>query len=96
MRIIRVRIYRQCNGLADIYLCTSAGIIYVLLKDGNYDDEPSLGPQYAFLDVNFSDMNISGTGTVSGGMIFHIRGTIKGYNEEGMHIELESVSIAAR
>ena len=68
----------------------------MLLKGGNYDDEPSLGPQFAFHDVNFSDMNVSGTDTVSDGMNFHIRGTIKGYNEEGMYIELEPVSMVAR
>ena len=41
-------------------------------------------------------MNVSGTDTVSDGMNFHIRGTIKGYNEEGMYIELEPVSMVAR
>lgn len=67
----------------------------VCLANGNYD-ERVYGPFFAFENVNFYDMNVSGTDTVAGGMLFRIAGKIIGFSEEGEYIILEPVFMKAR
>ena len=68
----------------------------VCLVGGNYDDERVYGPMFAFEDVNFYDMNVSGTDTVQQGMNFQIIAEIVGFSEEGGYIVLKPVSLKAR
>ena len=51
---------------------------------------------FTFEDVNFSDMNVSGSDEVSAGMNFRITAKVEGYNSEGAYIILEPISLKAR
>ena len=67
----------------------------VCLAGGDYTGKV-YGPLFAFEDVNFYEMNVSGSDTVAGGMLFRIAGEIKGYSAEGGYIILEPVFMRAR
>lgn len=69
--------------------------VKVCLAGGDYTGKV-YGPLFAFEDVNFYEMNVSGTDTVAGGMLFRIAGEIKGYSAEGGYIILEPVFMRAR
>ena len=68
----------------------------VAIFNGDYDGSRLYGPIFAFENVNFHDMNVSGTDTVAEGMNFRITGEIKGFNEEGCYIILDPVSMILR
>ena len=68
----------------------------ILLCGGDYYAERLYGAFFSFIDVNFYDMNVSGSSTVAEKMDFHIIGTIKEYNDEGNFIELDPVSMQYR
>lgn len=68
----------------------------VAIFNGDYDGSRLYGPIFAFENVNFLDMNVSGTDTVAEGMNFRIAGEIKGFNEEGCYIILDPVSMILR
>lgn len=68
----------------------------VAMAGGDYDSDRVYGPLFAFEDVNFYDMNVSGTDTVAQGMNFHIVAEIKGYSEAGGYIILDPVSMTGR
>ena len=68
----------------------------VAMASGDYDSDRVYGPLFAFEDVNFYDMNVSGTDTVAQGMNFHIVAEIKGYSEAGGYIILDPVSMTGR
>ena len=68
----------------------------VCIAGGNYDADRVYGPLFAFEDVNYYDMNVSGTDTVAQGMNFRIAGKIMGFSSEGGYIILKPVSMAAR
>ena len=59
-------------------------------------DSRVYGPLFAFEDVNFYDMNVSGSDSVSEGMEFTIRAKIVGYSEDGGYVILEPISLKAR
>ena len=54
------------------------------------------GPLFAFEDVSFYDMNVTGSDTVAGGMLFRIAGKITGYSTEGGYIILKPVFLKSR
>ncbi len=68
----------------------------VLLVGGDYNAERVYGPLFAFEDVNFNDMNVSGADTVAGGMNFHFIAEIEDFSDEGGYIVLEPVSMKSR
>ncbi len=68
----------------------------VAMAGGDYDADRVYGPLFAFEDVNFYDMNVSGTDTVAQGMNFRISAEIKGYSEAGGYIILEPVFMKSR
>ena len=68
----------------------------VAMAGGDYDSDRVYGPLFAFEDVNFYDMNVSGTDTVAQGMNFHIVAEIKGYSEAGGYLILDPVSMTGR
>lgn len=68
----------------------------VALLNGDYDGSRVYGPIFAFEDVNFYDMNVSGTDIVAEEMNFRIAGEIKGFNDEGCYVVLDPVSMIAR
>jgi hypothetical protein len=84
------------------------GCVAFMMKHGNYKTRFDVclaggkyssklrGPLFAFEDVSFYDMNVSGEDTVAGGMAFRIAGKIKGYSDEGKYIILEPVFMKAR
>ena len=57
----------------------------------SYQTEP-----LPMFDVNFYDMNLSGTDTVAEGMLFRIDAEIVGFNSDGCYIILEPVSMTLR
>lgn len=63
---------------------------------GDYDNDKVYGPLFAFENVSFSDMNVSGTDTVAEGMDFHITAKIEGYSSAGQYIILRPVSMKVR
>lgn len=67
----------------------------ICLVGGNYSDRV-LGPLFAFEDVNFYDMNVSGSDTVAQGMHFRIVGQIDGFNSDGKYIVLKPISLTSR
>ena len=67
----------------------------ICLVGGNYSDR-LLGPLFAFEDVNFNDMNVSGSDTVAQGMHFRIIGQIDSFNSDGMYIVLKPISLTSR
>lgn len=68
----------------------------ICMAGGNYNAERVYGPLFAFEDVNYYDMNVTGTDTVAQGMDFRIVAEIKGYSAEGGYILLKPVSLKAR
>ena len=68
----------------------------VCLAYGDFDASKTTGPLFSFENVNFYDMNVSGTDIVEGGMDFTITATIKGYNDDGKYIILKPISMKAR
>lgn len=69
----------------------------VCLVSGDYDTNRVIsGPIFAFENVNFYDMHVSGTDTVAAEMNFHIEAEIEGFSEEGSYIILKPVSITYR
>lgn len=68
----------------------------VCIAGGNYTSDKVYGPLFAFEDVNYYDMNVSGSDTVAEGMNFTITAKIKGFNEEGCYIILEPVALKTR
>lgn len=67
----------------------------VAMMAGSYTGTTS-GPVFSFENVNYYDMNVSGSDEVSQGMHFRITGKILGYNSSGNYIILEPVSLKAR
>ncbi len=59
-------------------------------------DSKVYGPLFAFEDVNYYDMNVSGSDSVSEGMNFTIKAKIVGYSDEGGYVILEPISLKAR
>ena len=68
----------------------------VAMVGGSYHAARVYGPMFAFEDVNFSSMNVSGTDTVAEGMNFRITAEIKGYSAAGGYILLDPVSMEVR
>ena len=68
----------------------------ICMVGGDYDGSKVYGPLFAFEDVAFYDMDVSGTDTVAEGMNFHITAKIKGYSSAGQYIILEPVSMKVR
>ena len=68
----------------------------IYMVGGNYDSDKVYGPLFAYEDVAFYNMDVSGTDTVAEGMDFHITAEIKGYSSAGQYIILEPVSMKAR
>ena len=68
----------------------------VCLAVGDYTADETYGPLFAFENVNFSGMNVSGTDTVAEGMDFRIAGEIVGYSSEGNYIILKPVFMRYR
>lgn len=68
----------------------------VCLAGVDYTASRVYGPLFAFENVNYYDMYVSGTDTVSAGMDFHITAEIVGFSEEGKYIILKPISLVAR
>lgn len=68
----------------------------VAIANGDYKAKRVYGPLFSFIDVNYYDMNVSGSDSVAAGMNFTITGKIIGFNSEGNYIELEPVSLVKR
>lgn len=68
----------------------------ICIVGGNYTDDRVYGPLFAFEDVNFYDMNVSGADKVEQAMSFRVEAKITGFNNEGCYIVLEPVSMVAR
>lgn len=68
----------------------------VCMAGGNYNADRVYGPLFAFENVNYYDMNVSGTDTVAQGMNFRITAKIKGFSDSGGYIILEPVSLVSR
>ena len=68
----------------------------VCMAGGNYSAERVYGPLFAFEDVNYSNINVSGADTVSQGMNFTITAKIEGFNDNGNYIILKPVELKAR
>lgn len=68
----------------------------VCVAGGNFDAERVYGPLFAFEDVNYYDMNVSGSDTVSQGMNFRITAKIVGFSDAGKYIILKPVALNAR
>ena len=66
------------------------------IANGNYDEAKTFGPFFAFEEVNFGDMNVSGSDTVAEEMNFRVAGKILGYDSTGGYIELEPVFLKKR
>lgn len=66
----------------------------VLIFGGSYEDPKFVW--FYFENLNFGEMNVSGSGEVRSGLDFHIIGKVIGYNDEAMSIEIEPVSMVAR
>lgn len=54
------------------------------------------GPLFAFEDVSYYDMKVSGSDTVAQGMLFRITAEINGFNAEGNYIILKPKALVAR
>lgn len=68
----------------------------VCLAGCDYNASTVYGPLFAFEDVNYYDMNVSGSDSVAQGMNFRITAKIKGFSEAGGYIILKPVSLVAR
>ena len=54
------------------------------------------GMLFAFEDVNYYDMNVSGSDTVTQGMNFRVIAEIEGFSDAGGYVILKPVSLIAR
>lgn len=68
----------------------------VCLAGGNYDADRVYGPSFAFENVSYYDMKVSGSDKVEKGMNFRITAKILGFNDEGNYISLKPISLIAR
>lgn len=68
----------------------------VCMAGGNYSDGRLYGPLFAFEDVSYYSMNVSGSDTVAERMSFRITAKIKGFSDAGNYIILEPVELVAR
>lgn len=68
----------------------------VCIVGGNYDADRVYGPLFAFEDVNYYDMKVSGSDSVSQGMNFRITAEIEGFSDAGNYVILKPVSMVAR
>lgn len=68
----------------------------IALAGGDYEASRLYGPLFAFENVNFTEMNVSGCDSVEGGMNFHITAEIEGYSLDGGYIVLSPVSMVIR
>lgn len=68
----------------------------VCIAGGDYDAGRLYGPLFAFEDVNYYDMNVSGSDTVAEGMNFKITAKIKGFSKEGGYILLTPIALDSR
>ncbi len=68
----------------------------VCIAGGNYDADRVYDPLFSFEDVNYYDMNVSGTDTVAQGMNFRITAKIIGFSDAGGYIVLDPVALKAR
>ena len=67
----------------------------VCMAGGDYEGRV-YGPLFAFEDVNYYDMNVSGSDSVSQGMLFRIAAEIVGFSDAGNYVILKPVSLVAR
>lgn len=67
----------------------------ICLVGGDYTGRV-YGPLFAFEDVNYYDMNVSGSDTVAQGMKFRITAQIDGFNDEGNYVILKPISLISR
>lgn len=68
----------------------------VCMAGGDYDAPKVYGPLFAFEDVNYYNMNVSGSDTVATGMDFRITAEIVEYSDDGGYILLKPISMVAR
>lgn len=68
----------------------------VCIAGGDYDADRVYGPLFAFEDVNYYDMNVSGSDTVTQGMNFRVIAEIEGFSDAGGYVILKPVSLIAR
>lgn len=69
----------------------------VLLIGGDYDANRTVtGPVFWYENVNYYDMNVIGSDTVTQGMNFRVVAKIDNFNEEGCCIMLDPVSMEYR
>lgn len=68
----------------------------VAIVGGDYNAKRVYGPFFAFENVNFYDMNVSGTDTVAEGGNYKFKAIVEGFNEKGNYIILKPVSTVAR
>lgn len=79
----------------------SNGTVYntrfdVAMVGGDYNAPRVYGPIFAFNNVSYYDMKVSGTDTVAPKMNFRIVAEIEGFNEEGGFITLKPISMVLR
>ncbi len=67
----------------------------VCMASGDYTGR-MYGPLFAFEDVNYYDMKVSGSDSVSQGMLFRITAEIEGFSNAGGYVILKPVSLVAR
>lgn len=85
------------------------GCVVLMMNHENYDTRFDVamvgvdfgpnrvyGPIFAFKNVTFREMNVSGTDTVTAEMNFRIAGEIKGFSDDGGYIILKPVYLIAR
>lgn len=68
----------------------------VLIAGCDYNAERVYGPFFAYENVSFYNMKVSGTDVVDEGMDFHFTAKIKKFNEAGSYIILEPIETKAR
>lgn len=67
----------------------------VCIAGGDYKGRV-YGPLFAFEDVSYYEMKVTGSDTVSQGMLFRITAEIEGFSDEGNYIILEPKALVAR
>ena len=68
----------------------------VLIAGGDYYADKVYGPFFSFIDVNYYDMNVTGSDIVAEKMNFRVIGKIVEFNEDGNFITLEPISLQIR
>lgn len=68
----------------------------VLIAGCDYNAERVYGPFFAYENVSFYNMKVSGTDVVDAGMNFHFTAKIKRFNEAGPYIILEPIETKIR